>query len=250
MPPNADTARIRLYCFPYAGGGTWIFREWSKLMGERIAIYPVKLPGRADRLRETALTDMHEQADMLVQHLGSTLKPPYAFFGSSMGALLAYECLNRLIRGGAPPPTRLIAASAPAPSQLKISSELLHRLPDPQFLAAVQSEYQNPIMASLKEEMLPLVMPALRGDMTMYETYKPKPDTPPLSCPVSTIRGLQDRISEAAVQAWRHHTMRTFTTHHLPGGHFLVLEQETAIVALVRAELEEDIHLNACPAHP
>lgn len=214
-------------------------------MGENIAIVPVKLPGRADRLHETALTDMHELADMLVQHLGSTLKPPYAFFGSSMGAILAYECANRLILAGALPPTRLIAASAPAPSQLKKSSPLLHRLPDTQFLTAVQSEYQNPIMASLKEEMLPLVMPALRGDMTVYETYKPRPDTPPLSCPVSTIRGLQDRVTETDVQAWRHHTMCTFTAHHLPGGHFLVLEQESAIAALVRAELEEDIHLNA-----
>ncbi len=239
IPPNADTAAVRLYCFPYAGGGTWLFRDWPKRLGARIAVYPVKLPGRADRLHEPAATDLHALADTLARQLGSTLRPPYALFGCSMGALLAYECANRLIRDGAPPPARLIVAAAPAPSRLDIA-QALHRLPDAQFLAAVQAKYENPMLAALDEALLPLVLPALRGDITLYETYRPRPDTHPLPCPISAIGGLQDRIPEARIRAWCHHTVGPFTTHMLPGGHFLVLEQQAAIVARVRAELEQD----------
>jgi len=239
IPPNASTADLRLFCFPYAGGGTWIFREWLKEMGDEIAVHPVKLPGRADRMGETAATDLHKLADTLAQQIQSVLRPPYALFGCSMGAFLAYECAHRLIRNGAPPPQRLIVAAAPAPSKLKIE-EPLHRLPDARFLAALQAKYNNPMMALLNDEILPLVLPALRADMTMYETYQPRPDTPPLPCPITAIGGIQDSIPEANIRAWQQHAAGPCTTKMLPGGHFLIHEQEAAIIELVRTGLAQD----------
>jgi medium-chain acyl-[acyl-carrier-protein] hydrolase len=239
IPPNMNTAAMRLFCFPYAGGGTWIFRQWPGLLGETIAVCPVKLPGRADRLREAPATDLHGLADTMARSLAPSLQPPYAFFGCSMGALLAYECAHRLVLGGAPNPSRLIVAAAPAPAQVSITQPL-HRLPDKPFLAAVQSQYDNPMMAAIDEEMLPLVLPGLRGDMTMYETYQARPDTPPLPFPISAIGGLKDGIPETGIRAWRNHTAASFAAHMLPGGHFLVHEQETALAALVRTELTHD----------
>ncbi len=236
-PPNADTACMRLYCFPYAGGGTWIFREWSKKMGPNIAVYPIKLPGRADRLNETTSTNMHALADMIVPQLESNLCKPYAFFGCSMGALLAYECATRLIHNGAPAPAQLSVASAPAPSQVH-HEQLLHELPNAQFLEAIQNAYKNPMLAELNEEMLPLVLPALRGDITMYETYRPRPDTALLTCPISVMYGTQDHLTETAINAWQQHSVSDLKVRKLSGGHFIILEQEDAVIEIVGRELE------------
>lgn len=240
-PPNIDTAHLRLYCFPYAGGGTWIFRRWPELLGDTIAVCPIKLPGRADRFSEPPATDMHALAETLAHHLGPLIHEPYVLLGYSMGALLAFECACRLRNIGAPHPVRLVVVAAPAPSRVDIPRPL-HRLPDKAFMTAVQSRYENPMATDIDDETLPLVLPALRGDMTMYETYRARPDTPPLACPISAIGGRQDSVvSEMDIQAWDDHGAVAFTAHMLPGGHFLIHEQETALAARVRAELEQDV---------
>jgi len=233
LPPHAATAGSRLYCFPYAGGGTWIFRDWSRLLGTDIAVCPLKLPGRADRLGEPAATDLHELADTLVQQLGPHLQTPYAFFGCSMGAILAYECITRILAHKAPPPALFFVASAPAPANVVIQQPL-HHLADQAFLAAVQREYRNPMMATLADEMLPLVLPALRGDITMYETYQARNSQPPLPCSLQLIHGDQDPIPETAFHAWQSYTSGPFDRHVLPGGHFIVLDQQPRVLDLVR----------------
>lgn len=229
-PPNLHIARLRLFCFPYAGGGTWIFRNWPSRLGPAIAVCPVKLPGRADRFQEAPITNLHALADTLAVQLAPWLHEPYAFFGCSLGALLAFESTCRLIAAGIPPPERLVVAASAAPALAHQKEELLHRLPDRAFIEAVRTRFANPFMSELDEEVLPLVLPALRGDITMYETYRPRPDTPPLPVPVTVMGGRQDRIPAEDLQAWQNHTTRPIDVHLFDGGHFFIHEQEAALI--------------------
>ncbi len=96
--PNPQ-AKLRLFCFHYAGGGASVFRGWRDSLPQSVEVCAIELPGRGMRLRESPFT----QLEPLVQHLASTLLPyldkPFAFFGHSMGGLVSFE-LTRLLRRG------------------------------------------------------------------------------------------------------------------------------------------------------
>jgi medium-chain acyl-[acyl-carrier-protein] hydrolase len=238
IPPNADSATMHVYCFPYAGGGTWLFRTWPNQLAADIAVYPIKLPGRADRIREAAVTDMHALADTLSEQLAHNLRRPYVLFGCSMGAILAYECALRLSEHGAPDPALLIAATAPAPSMLHVANPI-HKLPDGPFLRSLQARFDNPMLASLNQEILPLVLPSLRGDITMYETYQSNRENATLNCPIYAIGGLQDNITETEIRAWAHHTTGPFTVDMIPGGHFVIHNNEALFMNLLQTKLQQ-----------
>src|SRR5215213_10719856 len=87
---------IVLFCFPYAGGGASVFRDWIGALGSSVEVCPVQLPGREGRFREPAFTRLAPLVDSLVESLGSHLDRPFALFGHSLGALIAFEFARRL----------------------------------------------------------------------------------------------------------------------------------------------------------
>lgn len=234
-PPNHETAKVRLFCFPYAGGGTWIFRDWIREMAPDVAVCAVKLPGRGDRYGDPPTVDLRELAEAAAEALAPDLDKPYAMFGHSMGALLAFECLQHLQAGSAPDPLHLIASAARAPSRMKVS-EPLHRLPDAELLAAVQQRYASPFLNDVSSDMMELMLPPLRADMTSFETYVYRP-APPLSCPLTLFAGRDDAIARADLDAWAEHTTALPAVTEFDGGHFFIHDSE----AEVRTQVERTL---------
>ena len=126
-------AKMRLFCFPFAGGSTLTYRAWPRQLSPEIELRPIKLPGREDRFGEACF----EAAAPLVRTLASFLLPyldlPFAFFGHSMGALLAFELTRELRRRGGPQPVCLMVSGRRAP-RIPLARELFHTLPDPALI--------------------------------------------------------------------------------------------------------------------
>lgn len=214
-------ARLRLFCFPYAGGGAPVFRGWGGLFPPEIHVVPVHLPGRGNRFTEAPLT----RADALVEQLAEELKPymdmPFAFFGHSMGAMLAFELTRRLHALSRPLPEILLVSGRRAP-QRPSDKRPLHALPEKEFQDELRSLNGTPEEILQHPELMELFAPILRADFEVCETYA-FGGCDPLDVPISAFGGLEDPdVSRDDLQAWKEHTRGTFRLRMFPGGHFFL----------------------------
>lgn len=230
-------ARLRLFCFPYAGGAASIYRTWPQYLPNTIEVCAVQLPGRENRFREGLYTNLVELVRMLRLNLLPYLDKPFALFGHSMGALLAYEFAQQLQQHGHRP-THIVVSGRRAPT-LPEPESLLHTLAsDDEFLAELQRRYNNvPVMVREDPEMRDLFAPLLRADLTLVETYTCTTFTP-LRCPLIACGGTSDpRVSLAELQAWQTLTQADFALHRFLGAHFYLNEQVQPLLATIAGYL-------------
>jgi medium-chain acyl-[acyl-carrier-protein] hydrolase len=222
-------ARMRLYCFPYAGGGATIYAPWPRLLPQEVEVVAVQPPGRETRIGEKPFTDLAS----LVEAMHAALLPklrelPFAFFGHSNGALMAFELARLLRRRGDPLPLHLFVSGRPAP-QLELDDPPVHDLPEPEFIEELRRLKGTPEEILQHEELLQLVVPLLRADFSLGETYRFVPEAP-LEMPVSAYGGVADaEVSEEQVEAWKAQAGGEFRAAMFPGGHFFVNEDRERV---------------------
>ncbi len=228
---------LRLFCFPYAGGGASTFNAWPRAFPDTIEIRAVQLPGRESRHREPALADLQEAARLVARAIEPQLDRRYAFFGYSMGALLAFEVLCELRRRGAPLPAQLFVGAMRAPA-LPATLPPLAQLPREEFMRQVREFYEPPAITWENRDLLELVLPVLRADMTLCESYVYRTEAP-FGFPIQAFAGLRDRsLPLPAVHAWRAHTTGDFAVELFDGGHFFLHASLARMHAVVLPRLE------------
>jgi len=230
--------RARLLCFPHAGGGVAPFYRWSSWLPPDIQLSPVKLPGREDRLREPAVDELPRLVESIGEAIDPCLDGPFAVVGHSMGALLAFELARRWRRLDRRMPVCLFLAACPAP-QLPPKLESIHRLPESEFLRMLQDRYQGiPQEIASNKELMHLLLPTLRADFRLVETYEYHQE-PPLDCPILALAGDDDRhVTPAEVSAWREQTTGGFSLRILTGGHFFVHQTPGSVVQILARHLD------------
>jgi medium-chain acyl-[acyl-carrier-protein] hydrolase len=221
FPKPNPTAKLRLFCFPYAGGGASLYRLWAQHLPSEIEVVAVQLPGRETRLREASYTNMTP----LVSDLAAALPPfqdkPFAFFGYSLGALVAFEVTRELRRQGLSMPLHLFVAARSAP-EIASSRPPIHHLSDAEFIEGLRQYKGTPEEVLQNQELIQLLLPLLRADFTTVETYNYQEEAP-LDIPLSAFGGIADEdISREEMDAWRAHTAKNFTLRMLPGDHFFI----------------------------
>ena len=235
LRPNPQS-RVRLICFPYAGGSAAIFKAWPTYLPASVEVCPVLLPGRGRRMREMP----HTRVATIVTHLAPAIETysdkPFAFFGHSMGALIGFELARQLRRVGAPEPTHLFASGCPAP-QIPASGPPTYSLPEAEFLEKVRSLNGTPPEVLAHPELMQLILPLLRADFEAVGTYELVPE-PPLACPISVYGGLQDtEVSREQLDAWRQHTVSNFVLRMFDGDHFFLHQNEPLLLRVLGREL-------------
>jgi len=231
--PNPE-ARLRLFCFPYAGAGVSVFRTWCKLLPEYLELCAIQLPGRESRFREPLYTEI----EPLIQDLAPVLPLdlPFVFFGHSLGALICFELTRQLRHLDQPLPLHLFVSGRVAPHK-PLPNPPIHQLPDAEFLAALQQKGGTPEAVLQNAELMQLFLPILRADLEINETYSYSPQ-PPLACPISALCGLQDaEASREDMEAWQEQTCNKFTLHLFPGDHFFIKREQRKIVKLISEQL-------------
>ena len=227
---------LRLFCFPYAGGGASLFHLWSDKLPSEVEVCPVQLPGRENRLREPAFSLLTPLIQALAQALRPYMDIPFAFFGYSMGTLISFELARYMRKTLNPGPHQLFVAAHRAP-QLPQSHPELHRLPEPAFTDALDRLGGTPSTVRQHAELMQLMLPMLRADFALCETYVYSPETP-LSCPITAFGGEQDtHVSNEALSAWREQTQGPFTLRILPGNHFFVHSQQQILLQAISQDL-------------
>jgi medium-chain acyl-[acyl-carrier-protein] hydrolase len=226
---NDCPAATRLFCFPHAGGNALSFRHWPAMLPREIHVHAVELPGRHARFREAPLSRMEDLIDILLLDLGQFLTPPLALFGHSLGALVAFAFAHALVSRTSVRPSYLFVSACPAPHARPPSS--LYRLSDEQFLKNVSRMIRLPSNLSVNSELMTLMLPTLRADVCLFETYR-EPRYPRLDLPIAAFGGLSDQhVSRAGLGAWRDRTTGPFCLHQYPGDHHYSEENPKPLLA-------------------
>src|SRR5262245_12023957 len=166
-PQPRPHARLRLFCIPYAGAGVVAYHSWPNYVPPDVEVCAIQLPGRDGRLREKPFVDLLALVDVLAKGLSPWLATPYALFGHSMGALIAYGLVRHLRQQSATPPVRLFVSGRRAPHVPSRQSPC-HQLPDQEFIETLVQRYNGIPKAVLSEpELMSLFLPILRADFTL-----------------------------------------------------------------------------------
>lgn len=216
---------VRLFCFPYAGGGASAFRAWPSRLPPDVQVCPIQLPGRENRWGEPAYTDLSPLVGDLADALAPLLEVPFALFGHSLGALIAFELTRELRRSGQASPDLLLVAGCRAP-QVPDLTPPIHRLPEEDFVEELRKLNGMPDSICQNREYLGLIVPTLRADLALYETYAYQEEEP-LSCPIAAFAGEDDgRARGPAVAAWEAQTRAAFSLRVFAGDHFFVVSAQ------------------------
>lgn len=215
----ADDAETRLVCFPHAGGSASFFFPVAQTMAPDVDVLAIQYPGRQDRRFETPVDSVHTLADLVVEELTEWADRPLTLFGHSMGAVLAYEVAHRLRERGITP-LGLFASGRRAPSTYR--GETVHLRDDAGLIAEMQELSGTDAAILADEELLRMILPAIRGDYRAIETYRHR-TVPPLDCPVVALVGDEDpQVTADEARAWEQHTNGAFRLRSFPGGHFYI----------------------------
>ena len=229
-------ARLRLFCLPYSGAGGSIYCQWSETLPPAIEVCPVQLPGREHRLNEQPFTALTAVVPKIAEAIRPYLDKPFAFFGHSLGALLSFELARYLRREWQLMPSHLFVSGHSAPQLCHYKSPI-HTLPEADFVARLDELNGMPDGVLTHPELRELLLPLLRADFTMCETYQYEAGAP-LNCPLTALGGLADPyLDRADLESWGEQTSSFFKLRLFRGDHFYLHTERPLLLRILAQEL-------------
>jgi len=233
---------VRLICFPYAGGAASVYRNLQALL-PGVEVLNHELPGRGRRSDELCAQDMTGLIDVLLSELDGSFKRPFALFGHSMGAAIAFELALRLPMPVRPNLRHLFLSARGAPgSPLR---QRLQDLDDRAFIGTLREMGGTPVEVLDNEELMALLMPVLRADFTLIENYRPAPGRM-LGVDVTAFAGrADDSVPIETVARWRDTTTGDFELRIMEGDHYFMRGALPAMAKVIVARLRGHLALSA-----
>jgi medium-chain acyl-[acyl-carrier-protein] hydrolase len=228
--------RLRLFCLPHSGGGAATYRPWASLLSPDIDVVAIRPPGRETRFREPPFSRISDLVPVLVRSLEPLLDRPHAWFGHSMGALVAFEACRAMRRYGLVEPRRLMVSGRPAP-HLAPRDRSIYDSSDAEFMSRLTQLNGTPLEVGDDRSALSTFVPTLRADFAMVESYRYHHE-PPLDYPISVFGGTEDRVvALEELDGWRSHSAVKCDVRLFPGDHFFLHQAREKFVAAVTADL-------------
>ncbi|WP_263163940.1 thioesterase II family protein [Streptomyces sp. SCSIO ZS0520] len=221
LPRPNPGAAVRLFCFHHAGGSHLLYRGWEAHFPADWELCLLDAPGRGSLLGEPPLDSGARLVDFFHTQLTAWTDRPYALFGHSMGALIAYELTRRLVREGRRPPlwTGLSSCGAPTPRSPRTPGR--HEFTDPQLRDWLRTLGATPDEVLDDPWLWQTFAPVFRSDFALVDTWHTAPETAPLPVALSAFGGTEDTlVPRARLAAWARHTRRLHGPHMYSGGHF------------------------------
>ncbi|MGD9161791.1 MAG: thioesterase domain-containing protein [Desulfobacteraceae bacterium] len=237
FPKEQPDAKLRLFCFPYAGSGASVYRLWPDIILSEVEICAIKLPGHESRFIE----EPYRRITKLVEDLASEIFPlfnkPFLFFGHSIGAHISFQLARYLRRNCKSGPIHMFVSGSRAPHIPDNPDSLHYKMEDDIFikklieLGGMEEEILH------NKELMDLILPILRADVEMLNTIK-YIEEEPLECGISSFGGLFDpRVSREDCEAWNKHTYGNFSLTMIPGKHLFINSHREQLIDLVNKDI-------------
>ena len=241
MPNPLRDPKMRLFCFPYAGGSAAAFHHWGAEFRKDIELVVYQPPGRASRTLEAPSNSIDEVMHELLEHAKFITKMPFAFLGHSLGSRIAFELTIRLQEAGLPLPKYFFGSGSRSPAMPQTGRRLCD-LPREELLSELKDLNGTPAEILEHPELMELLLPALRADFRIAENHVSKPIK--FDIPAMILGGEHDTdVALESLNAWQqlfineHSEVRCF-----PGDHFFINEHRKPIISLVQSALTRFIN--------
>jgi len=236
FPRPNPAATLRLFCFHYAGGSAQVFHGWPGHLPPSVEMGAIQLPGRGHRLGEPQVGRLLSLSRIVAQELLPYMDKPFVFFGHSMGALLCFETARILRLENRRQPIHLFVSATEAPHR-RSKEELLFSLPKSALVKKLREFNGTPLEVLQNDELLDLMLPTIRADFELCETYEYHPKSP-LECPMTIYGGLEDQAVEAErLAAWSEMTVGASEVRMFPGGHFYINSSQSIFLQAFAGDL-------------
>ena len=243
FPRRVAKPKLRIFCFPYAGGSITSYYSWVKHFNKDIELVFVQPPGRSSRIAERPHESMDELIEELMSQADFITQVPFVFFGHSLGGRVAYELTRQLLASGRKQPEYLIVSGSRAAHLPGLKGNVFS-LPKDQFIDRLANMNGTPQEVLDNKELMELLIPVLRADFKIAEIYKA--DIFPVPVPTLVLYGDEDKdVSIDQVQAWRMLSSKETSIQKLPGGHFFVDSHSDLVIAQVQNVIDGCIR-SAC----
>lgn len=239
--PNPK-ARLRVFCFPFAGGGASVFNTWADELPSDIRaqseLCAIQLPGRDTNVRDPPFNRLSALLDALAPAIGRYSNTPFAFVGHSMGALVSFELARRLRRDGCLGPTHMVVSGHRAP-QLPDRQPPIHQLDDQAIMDRLRNFGGTPEAVLKNHELMELLLPVLRADFAVCETYVYTSEEA-LACSITAFGGNDDaKVNREELSAWHAQTSNSFSMHMFPGDHFFIQSAQVLVLRVLAEALKQ-----------
>jgi medium-chain acyl-[acyl-carrier-protein] hydrolase len=223
---------FRIFCLPYAGGSSATYRQWQQALPEHVEVCAVCLPGRGSRFGEPLYSEMSALTEALAEALAPELDLPYALFGHSMGAMVAFELARVLRARGARLPSHLFLSGRPGYA-LRVRPHVDPPMPDSALVEMLSALNGTSDSALANSELVSLMLPVLRADMTIVQAHRHEHQVP-LDCGITAFGGDRDpTFDKDGLMRWRAMTHGPFRMHLLEGDHFFINSNPAPVLETV-----------------
>lgn len=229
--------KMKLFCFPYAGGSAALYMKWNSFLHPSIHIVPIELAGRGKRYSEPFYSDIEQAVHDIYAKIKDELDElPYALFGHSMGGLLAFEIAHKIrLQGHSAPKIIFLSGKNPPHRQ---NHRDIHHLPNEELIKEIFEMGGTPKEILQHNELVEMLIPILRADFTLVENYRYSKREEILDCDLVVMNGRQDKLTQDSdMKEWSRYTKREMRTYHIDGGHFFINEHLESVVNLIHEEL-------------
>jgi surfactin synthase thioesterase subunit len=227
-------SKIKLFCFPYAGGAASSYNRWKQLLNPVIELRAIELAARGRRMREAHYNSIDDSVNDVFDIIkDELLEGPYALYGHSMGTMIAFELAYKIRENNISGPVHIIFSGRAAPQISRTDKRQLHRLPGPEFKKEMLEMGGTPKEFFEHPELLEVFLPLLKGDFRLTETYTHIEKDQPLDCDITVLSGKQDEDTTEDVEAWRVHTNGNCDINYFDGGHFFIHDETTRVIDII-----------------
>ncbi|ELR68782.1 Thioesterase [Fulvivirga imtechensis AK7] len=232
--------KIKLFCFPYAGGSARIYNEWKPYLHQSIELRPIELAGRGSRFGEPLYDSLEAAVDNLLEIIEEEiLYNNYALFGHSMGALLSFELARKIQNLELPRPTHLFFSGKSSPDIKEDTDKTFHMMEDDEFKEEIMELGGTPPDFFTHPELLDLFFPLLRNDFKLAESNIVAHNNEPFDCDITVLLGKEDDVTSRQADGWKNHSKKNVTLHYYNGGHFFIHDEKEGIIRVVNKTLED-----------
>lgn len=227
---------FNLFCLSYAGGSKYSYRAFEKNTPSGLCIQALEYPGRGARSNELPAGEINLLVEDLYQQIaGQINSTPYAIYGHSLGAILAFLLARRLVQSGNPLPLHLFLTGCEGPSAIKREVER-HLLEKESFVEELRRLKGCPDEILENKELFDYFEPIIRADFKLADTYSHE-DGPPLDISFTVITGSEEDMTDEDIFAWQRESRHEVDFIRMPGNHFFLFDHSSRILSLILHKL-------------
>ncbi len=222
---------MNIFLLPFAGGSKYSYHSFIQSNSLPVSFIPLELPGRGTRIEESLLEDIELHADDIFnQILPYITNAPYAIFGHSMGAILSFLILERLVRKGVAMPSHVFFSGCSGPSVYRIND--IYLLPKKNFFEQVEKIGGSISSIFSNDELLNYIEPILRADLKALYHFKYNHHHK-FDVPATVLIGSSEGITDKNALAWQKEIKYPVKLKKFEGGHFFIFDHSHEIVRMI-----------------